>query len=248
MIPEIHVLVISVVVALIAGFVRGYSGFGSAMVIVTCLSLLFPISSLVPAMLLLDVIASICLLPGIWKQVNWKSLGWLLAGVLIGTPIGVYLLATIPDKPMRMAIAIVVMVLSLFLLRGFKLKRMPGKPLSITTGTIAGIISGATAISGPPVVLFYFSSPAGVNISRASIIAFFLGTDAFASAVCATHGLINYPTLTVFAILVAPMLLGLWFGNRTFLQGNPEVLRKRILMILLIISTTILIKTIIQIL
>ena len=56
-------------------------------------------------------------------------------------------------------------------MRGWAWKRMPGKPMTFATGVACGILNGAAAIGGPPVILLYLSSPAGVTVSRALIIA-----------------------------------------------------------------------------
>lgn len=242
MVPEIPVLIFSAVVVLIAGFVRGYSGFGFAMIMVICLSLIFPPAKIVPAVLLLDVASSIWLMPRIWQQVDWTSLGWLYLGVLGGSPVGVYLLATVPERPMRAAIAIVVLILVVLLQRGFKLRKMPGKSVTITTGLISGLINGTAAIGGPPVILFYFSSPAGIAVSRASLIAFFLGTDILASGLCAAHGLITTWTILLSGILLVPLVIGLNLGSRSFIRAEPEAFRKRVLLLLLVISIVILVR------
>ncbi len=244
MFPEIPILMFSAVVVLLAGFVRGYSGFGFSMIMVICLSLIFPPAKIVPAILLLEVAASIWMLPRIWRQVDWPSLGWLYLGVLGGTPFGVYLLATIPGRPMRGAIAVVVLILAVLLWLGFQLKRMPGRPATVATGLLSGLINGGAAIGGPPVILFYFSTPAGVAVSRASLIAFFLGTDTLASGLCAVHGLITMKTVVLSVILLVPLVVGLNLGSRSFIKAEPEAFRKKVLLLLLAMSLVILIKAI----
>ncbi|HIG77994.1 MAG TPA: DUF2537 domain-containing protein, partial [Candidatus Lambdaproteobacteria bacterium] len=39
------------------------------------------------------------MLPLVWRSVNWKVLRWLLLGALLGTPFGIAVLTTIPQKP-----------------------------------------------------------------------------------------------------------------------------------------------------
>jgi uncharacterized membrane protein YfcA len=59
---------------LLAGIIRGYSGFGFSMTAVVSLSLVMPPPEAVPMILLLEVAASLWLLPRVWRQIDWKSL------------------------------------------------------------------------------------------------------------------------------------------------------------------------------
>ena len=56
---------------------------------------------------------------------------------------------------------------------------------------MAGVLNGSMGIVGPPVILFYFSSPTGVVAGRASIVAYFIGTDSVGAAMFAAQGLID---------------------------------------------------------
>lgn len=67
-------------------------------------------------------------------------------------------------------------------------------------GGISGLFNGSAAIGGPPVILFFFSSPTHAHVSRASLIAFFLGSDMIASGVFRRRVLL-------FLILLSGMLL-----------------------------------------
>src|SRR3954452_1290136 len=96
-----------------AAIVRGYSGFGFSLLAITSLSLMLPPAEIIPPIFMMEVAASLSLLPGIWKDIHWRSLGLLGAGCLVGTPIGVWLLASVPAEPMKIA-AFAVLVQSAF--------------------------------------------------------------------------------------------------------------------------------------
>lgn len=232
------VFIYSLFIILIAGYIRGFSGFGASMIIVIGLSFFYPVAEIVPVILLLEIVASSFLLPKVFREVHWSSLSVLMAGVLIGTPIGVYLLSKLPDSIMRIAVSTVIMGLVLLLWRGFRLNKMPGKVLTVLTGAISGVVNGSAAIGGPPVILFYFSSPKGENISRASLIAFFLITDIIASGICALNDLTTVNTFWLTGFFIIPLLLGLALGSRSFFKTDPEIFRKRVLLLLLTMAMT----------
>ena len=58
----------------LAFVVRGLSGFGASMIGIGSLSLLLPPVQVVPAFLALEILTTAHLLPGVWRQVDWRSL------------------------------------------------------------------------------------------------------------------------------------------------------------------------------
>ncbi len=229
-------LIVAVIAVFVAAVIRGYSGFGFAMVAVTSMSLVIPPARVVPLVLILEVMASISLVPQVWKDIDWYSLRWLLAGSLFATPFGVYLLANISAESMRMSISLLVLVTAILLLRGWAWKRMPGRPLILTTGVACGILNGAAAIGGPPVILLYLSSPAGVTVSRASIIAYFLGIDSMSLVMASIHGLTTFQTLLLTVVCLMPLFLGIAVGSKIFIRVDKESFRHHVLILLIILS------------
>jgi hypothetical protein len=229
-------LLVTTISVFVAGIIRGYSGFGFAMVAVTSMSLVLPPVVAVPTILILEVLASIRLVPQVWKDIDWHSLRWLLAGSLLAAPAGVYLLANIPVLPMRVSISLLVLVAAILLMRGWAWKRMPGRPMILAAGVGSGLLNGAAAIGGPPVILLYFSSPAGVTVSRASLIAYFMGIDAMSLAMAALQGLTTSKTVLTAAACIPPLLLGIALGSRMFLKADKASFRHHVLILLIILS------------
>jgi uncharacterized membrane protein YfcA len=113
---------------------------------------------------------------------------------------------------------------------------MPGRPLILSTGMACGILNGAAAIGGPPVILFYLSSPAAVTVSRASIIAYFLGIDAMSLAMASIQGLTTIKTLLVTSFCLVPLYLGITIGSRMFIKTEKKSFRQHVLILLIILS------------
>jgi uncharacterized membrane protein YfcA len=221
---------------LVASVVRGYSGFGFSMLAVSGLTLALAPAEAIPIVLTLEVLASITMLPGVWREVDWRSLGPLIAGTVVATPFGVHLLATLPETPIRLAIAVLVVTATTLIWRGFALQRMPGQPATLATGAAAGLLNGSLGIGGPPVILFYFSSPAGNAVSRASLVAYFFVTDAYAIGVGALQGLVSARTFLVALALVPILLIGIAIGSRGYIKTEPATFRKAVLVLLLLLS------------
>lgn len=225
-----------IVCVFIAAIVRGYSGFGFSLLAITSLSLVLAPAEVIPPVFMMEVAASVSLLPSIWKDIHWRALGWLTLGCLIGTPLGVWMLASVPAAPMKIAMALAVLVSVALLWAGYARKTMPGRIATLATGGVAGVLNGAFGIGGPPVVLFFFSSPAGAAIGRASLIAFFIGTDTMALGFLAREELVTSAAFSRFLILVPPLLAGQWIGARSFRTADPAAFRRWVLVLLAVLA------------
>ena len=226
----------------LAGIVRGATGFGFSLIMIVLLTLFFAPAEVAPVILFWEVLASIGHLPFVYKQVDWKSLRWLALGVAIGTPFGVYCLVSIPVDLMRLIINAVVLVLTAMLFFGLRPRRSPTPSQTTGVGLLAGVINGASANGGPPVILFFLSSPAGAAVGRASLIAFFLFTDVWASLFYWQQDLIYRGTLIFTVVFLVPMAMGMWIGNRWFVSVDEARFKKVVLALLMAISVVGLVK------
>jgi uncharacterized protein len=240
------ILAFACLIIFLAAIVRGYAGFGFSLLTITALSIFYSPAEIVPTIFLLEVAASVHLLPSIWKDIHWKSLVPLTIGCLIATPLGVWLLANIPAAPMQLAISIFVLGATLLMWRGFALKTMPNTSVATAVGAASGLANGAFGIGGPPVVLFYFASPAGNVAGRASMIAFFIATDVIGLLNQSLQGLITGTSIFQAVVFLPVLFAGVWQGARGFKNADPEKFRKAVLLVLGFLASSIFIKAIIS--
>jgi uncharacterized protein len=213
----------------VAAIVRGLTGFGFSLLAITSLSLLYPPAQVIPSILMLEVIASLRLLPEVWRHVHWRSLLPLLAGCLIATPLGVWLLANTSAGPMQVAIGCFTLLAVALLASGFALKSMPSAPASVAIGAASGFANGAAGIGGPPVIIFYFSTPAGAAVGRASLIAYFFATDIIALGFLWPQGLVTVDVAWRALIYSVPLLAGIWLGTRAFKTMDTKAFNRWVL-------------------
>ncbi len=233
---QILILVYAVACIFGAAVVRGYSGFGFSLLAIISLSLLLPPTEIVPSIFIMEVAASLHLLPGVWRDIHWRAILWLTAGCLVGTPFGVYALAHVPPAPMTLALAIFVLIAAILIARGYALKSLPGPAATFATGTASGLCNGSFGIGGPPVILFFFGSPAGAATGRASMIAFFLITDITGLAWQGWSGLLSLATLRRALLFLPALTAGIWLGNRGFMNANPGDFRRWVLRLLMLLA------------
>ena len=224
---------VAAAVILAASFVRGYSGFGFALIGVAGISLVVAPRTAVPVVLILEVAASLLLLPPVWREIRWRPVLLLLAGAVALTPIGALFLARAPADLARLALAVVIAVAALLLLRAPRARRAPGPAGSVAVGGVAGLLNGAFGTSGPPIVLFFVGSESEAAVSRASMMACFLVLDAVAVASFAAGGLVDRASLITVLWCVPALVVGSWLGHRAFHGSDPTRFRTRVLWLLI---------------
>lgn len=235
-------LAAAITIVFLAAIVRGYSGFGFSLLAITALSLLYAPTIVIPSVFLLEIAASIHLLPGLWRDIHWRSLIPLVIGTGIGTPIGLMFLTSVPAAPMQIALGLFVFAVTCLLWIGFALKTMPGNAASTAAGLAAGVANGAFGIGGPPVILFYFASPAGNIVGRATLVTYFLLTDAIGLAFLSRENLVTTDVLLRTLTFLPALLAGVWLGARSFKNADPVAFRKWVLGILMVLAAITAIK------
>ena len=173
-------LLLSSLVVLFAGFVRGLTGFGFSALCVSCLSVFLPPAQVVPALFVLEILASISLLKTCWPDVHWSWLRVLLVGNLVFIPLGVLTQQSLPADTLRLLIAGIIGVIALAQLQGLRPQGPPGKALQWGTSMVSGWLNGLAAIGGIAVAMVFNQTRLAPAVMRASLVVFFLFTDLFA--------------------------------------------------------------------
>jgi uncharacterized membrane protein YfcA len=238
-------LVVAAAVAVLAGaLVRGFTGFGASMFWVASLSLIYAPSGVIPTVLALEVLASLSLLPSVAGQVQWRSMSWMLAATVVTMPIGVMLLSVLPARPMRVVVAVAILLGTLALASGVRLAGRPGTRTALAAGSVSGVVNGSTGIGGPPAVLLYFSGSTEAQVGRATLIAYFLGTDSLGFAMMAVAGLVDRQVLLHAAIFAPLALIGITVGQHLFRRSSGRNFRAVVMVVLGALSVAMLVRAV----
>jgi len=217
---------------LFAAFFRGYSGFGFSLAAVPTLSVVLDPAEAVPVSLLLEIVLTLRFLSQIRHSITWRPVCWLLAGAAVGTPVGVYALSAVPPQAMRFALGAILLGSVALLWRRPELAWQPGRPATLVTGAVSGVLSGGTAMSGPPIVLFFLSIPASAAVGRASMMAYFLFSALLAAVMDACAGLYSGHILVLALLVCPPLLIGSTLGARCFVDSKALTYRQVSLLML----------------
>ncbi|MDH3196545.1 MAG: sulfite exporter TauE/SafE family protein [Hyphomicrobiales bacterium] len=223
-------------VILAASFVRGYSGFGFSAVLVAGLTLILPPAEVVPLSIGLEVVASLGQARGIWADIDRRRLMVLLIAGLIGNPLGVWLLVAIPVEPLRLALLSFIALASILLMVMPRAHTDLSLALLAGGGFAAGVVNGATALSGLVLALVFTLAGIRPAVMRATMIAYFFVTDLWTGGVMTAAGLVDQTTVLRVIAALPFLALGVWLGSRRFLATPPATFRVLVLWLLIGLS------------
>ncbi len=140
----------------LAATVQGLIGLGLALVTAPVVTLLAP--ELMPAfMLWLGMTMPMVTLVREHHDIDWRGLGWTLPTRIVGTVIGVGLLAWFPPAGLGIAVGVMVLLSVLLTVRAVEIP--VNAPTLATAGLISGVTGTTTSIGGPPMAILYQHRP-----------------------------------------------------------------------------------------
>src|ERR1700730_13868827 len=226
------VVLYGTLVALFAGFVRGFAGFGLSAFIVAGMSLWLSPQSIVPAAMMLEIVGSISLLRSVWPHVSSRWIWPLVGAYAFSVPLGVWCLAILPELPLRLAVSTIILVMALTLLSGFRPSWGDGIGVRLGTGLVSGFMSGLSSLGGMIAATMLFTTSLPAARLRATLIALFVLSSSYALIWAAQRGLVHRGTLLWAAWLMVPMLVGMMIGRHGFARVSESQFRRAMLGVL----------------
>lgn len=205
--------------ALMAGVVRGFTGFGTAMIYLpVAAQVLGPFEALT-TMMVKDLIAPLMHIPRAVKVGHPKDVLRLGAGALVTVPIGVLILSLVEPIVFRWAVSLVALTLLVMLIVGVRYRGTLTKPLIYGTGGLGGFLAGSVGLPGPPIIMLYMASTLPAAVVRANLTLYLIVADLILLGVLAWNGYLVASALLLGVLMIVPYSFGNWFGAWLF---RPE--------------------------
>lgn len=229
-------LAFGAVAAAIAGTIRGFAGFGAAMVKAPVLALLYGPPIAVALMSIMEVPALPQVFRTALRETTWRRVIPLAVPAVVAIPLGTWVLTHADPELLRRVISGTVIVLVAVMASG----RMPLIRKRTRNDGIAGFAAGflgaSTGIGGPPLILYFLGTGEAARRVRGDLFGFFFISSVTGLISFAAYGLITPLTVTI-GLLLAPFYMGgMWLGGRIFPLASERTFRRVALALLAVIG------------
>lgn len=203
----------------LAGLVRGFSGFGTAMVFLPFAgSVVEPVLA-VTTMLVMDLVGPVFMAPRTMRQTNPGELARLTAGLILALPLGVLVLFLLPSDMFRYMVSAITLVMLVFLASGLRYSKPLTGPMVYGTGALGGFFAGCAGLPGPPVILLYLASTLPAAVIRANLFIYLIIADLAVLIAFGIRGQLYMTAILLGLTVAVPYMAMLWVGTALF---NPD--------------------------
>ena len=232
--PDVYPILIPI--AAIAGFIRGFAGFGGPLVLLPALNVCLSPAASVSAVMWIDFLANVLLLPQVRRDAQRAVVGPLMVGTLTTMPVGVRLLVAADPALMKRAISAAILVAALVLLSGWRYRGAIGPIGWAGVGALTGIVMGATSIA-VTAALFLNAGSQTAKESRANFIVWVFAATIALLAMLAVGAGFGASPARVIGVLAPAYLAGTLLGTRLNKRAPEAVVRRAVLLLVVAIAT-----------
>lgn len=227
-------LVLVVVVLCVAGFMHGFTGFGAAMTIMALLPLLLDFDEVLFLGAFFTMPAAAIIYIKTRRHFRWRDAWPLLAGAIIGTPLGLLFVAHLDRSILVRGLGVVLILFSIneLLLSQIWTLHVP-QWLGLPIGVVCGILGAAFNVGGPPALIWVYSRSWQREQAIATLQMMFLFNSGLRLILTAPTGVVTQNVILICTLAVLPFLLTALFGARMAARLSPRRFKQFVLVALI---------------
>ncbi|WP_170782654.1 sulfite exporter TauE/SafE family protein [Ruegeria lacuscaerulensis] len=211
--------------AFLSGIVRGFSGFGTALIFLPIATpFLGPFGALI-GLTIMDIFGPLPNLRRAWREVDRGDLIRLVAGCALILPLGLWILTQVDVNVFRYAVSLLSIAMLAVLILGLRYHGYVSRTMVVGIGCAAGFLGGVAGLPGPAVILFYMSRPLQVTVIRATILLFLFAFDFLLLGYLTGMGRVTGMAALLGLLLAVPNLIGNWLGGKLFRPEHERLYR-----------------------
>jgi len=206
------------------------------MVAMALLPSMVGIQTATPLVALVAVTIEFFLLVRYRRALNLRVVLPIIFAAVVGVPLGIWGLSVIEETVILPILGVLIIGYALYALFKIKLPELINPAWAYGTGLIAGMLGGAYNVSGPPVIVYGDCKRWPRAEFKGNLQGFFLITSLFVAIGHAVGGNLSSEVVTLYVWAIPAMALGILTG--TFLDRflDPDVFRKVVLVLLIVLG------------
>jgi uncharacterized membrane protein YfcA len=223
---------LAALVIMAAFFVLGLAGFGNGLVALAVLPLLMSPVAAIVLLTVYTVLASIVIFVPLRAHFDASGLPTLLLGSLLGTPVGVWLLAVLPVTTLTRLIGLVLLSVVALEWLGVYAQHPRWRGSALGAGLASGVLGAAVGTPGPPVIVYMATQPLSPRTIKANLQAFFIVNQAVIVLGYWWAGLLNAELWRDAGLFLLPAAIGLLLGMALFARIDQRQFRRLVFALL----------------
>ena len=228
-----------------AYFIFGISGFGSSIISVPLLVQMYPLKSVVPMMVIIDICGSLYVGRKSSQDANLKELKWLFPFTLLGMILGIVLLIKAPSEPLLIILGSFAALNGARVLwqRNSEMREPINKWWAAPFGFFGGTFTALFATGGPIYVSYLglrINDPRALRATMA--FAILMLTLLRLTLMLVTGLILSWPVIGLALCLMPATFLGIWLGTHVHAKLSNAAMRVAYGSILFFAGTMLLIR------
>ncbi len=228
---------------LVAGIIRGFSGFALTATVMAALVLILPPIELIPVCLILEAAATLFLLRSGLREADLSMVGALSVGSMIGVPIGLTITTSVSPEASRMLAQALVLALALAQILRYRPSWLSRPPARYLAGALAGIAAGLAGVGGMVIALFVLVQQAPPRVMRGTLVVFLCVSLLVGGGFQLYFGVMTEQALERGLVLAPVAVVGVLIGKQLFRPGLEAGYRRFCLSLLIALASVGLLKT-----
>jgi len=233
MIDSLLIIIIGFFVIFLAGLTKGLTSFGFALISVPILLIFLSPKIVIPIALICSIVINIFILVETRKLVDLRRIWILIITSIVGIPIGTYILIVLDIGMLKVLVASIIILLSIFLWSGIKKKIKNEKLAFIPVGFISGLLNGSTSMGGPPVILLLANQSLEKKIFRANLTTYFIVLNLITLTTFIIGGLVTEEVIGFVLLFFPALIFGALAGIKLVNKVEEELFKKVVLLIVI---------------
>jgi uncharacterized membrane protein YfcA len=230
-----NIILLSLII-FIASIVRGFTGFGLALVAVPLIQFIMPVSDTAVFIAIINAVFSVIYFRRSRNSVSGLPLGRMAVWTGIGVAAGTAVLKFINPAYIQLVWGVLIILIVVALVRGFSFGIRSDKSAMTLSGLFGGLLAGATGITGPPVAIILSSMKTPREKFNAVISLFIFFAVSYALLFYLVAGLVKTDTFLLAMCSVPALIAGLYSGDRLVAKISQQAFTMVVYIVLIIMG------------
>jgi len=230
-------------IVIVAGIVRGFSGFALSAIVMASAVIILPPVQLIPICWWLEMTASVLMAKGGWQEADRGIVMGLVIGSTLGVPFGLLLTTSISVEASQLIVLTLIIGLAITQLAKIRLSFLATKPGLYGSGFAAGVATGIASVGGMVIAIYVLSQDAPAAKMRAALVLFLFVSSLTSMITLLWFGVMNSSAVARGLSLALPTTLGVIIGQRLFTPRFAAYYRPACLSLLCALAGAALVRT-----